>query len=242
MISFGYVCFFILGTLDGNVAAVGHVIEEIQQKMPGELASVVNFIPLFIRGYSTLFSAAFTGHCEIARMLIACGADANLRAYVSTHSDSFHGHLQFACLRDEDTGALAKQWDGATPLHYSARWGNLPLVQLLLQCNASAVSACNYDQSTPLHFAARAGHVDVAECLLSHAPDINAQDAGGNTALHHAATAGHVLMVRVLILRGASLDCVNVNGHRPLHIARPKCASILLKVCGLLLCNFSSKF
>ncbi|MDP8255127.1 MAG: ankyrin repeat domain-containing protein [Candidatus Alcyoniella australis] len=85
---------------------------------------------------AALHRAVGAGHLEIARELIAAGADVNVR-----------------------TGAF-----GWTPLHIAAAKGNDEMVGLLLDSGAE-VNATDENQHTPLDYALAKGNEQTAELL-----------------------------------------------------------------------------
>ncbi|KAL1507198.1 hypothetical protein AB1Y20_008048 [Prymnesium parvum] len=86
---------------------------------------------------------------------------------------------------------------GYTPLHYAARGGHAPCVELLLRAGA-CVDARTSGGATPLHRAAFTGEVRVCVLLLLAKADARAQDSDGETPLHKAASQHHESTVRLL--------------------------------------------
>lgn len=101
----------------------------------------------------------------------------------------------------------------------AAREGNAALVDVLV---ASGWSVEGPATRNPLRIAAYRGHLDVAQTLLRHGANIEAdhRDIRGGTALHMAAKAGHAAMVAFLIGKGANIDAKDWrHGYTPLHMA-----------------------
>ena len=55
------------------------------------------------------------------------------------------------------------------------------------------------DGMTVLHEAASGGFTEIADILLKHGANINAQDGLGRTALHTSSAYGHLRMMRLLL-------------------------------------------
>ncbi len=121
------------------------------------------------RGPATLLHvAARQGYDEMARLLIANGAD----------------------VRRAD--ALVE-----TPLHLAARYGHDRVIDVLLQAGAD-VNARKNGGLTALHLAASNGEfAAVKRLLLAHA-DVNARDNFGETPIASADAHGHADVVRLL--------------------------------------------
>lgn len=125
----------------------------------------------------------------IARMLIAEGADVNLR--------DIHG---------------------ATPLLLSAAYGAVWLMEELISSGAD-VGQVNLNGWTPLMSAAAAGQVGAVELLLSKGANAESVSFFGDTALQLAAKSGREQSVQALLLSGADPSVANQNGRTALDLA-----------------------
>jgi ankyrin repeat protein len=143
-------------------------------------------------GSTALHLAALEGHAEIARVLLAGGAQVNARG-----------------LRDE------------TPLHMAMYDAHRELAEVLLASQAD-IGARNTEGETPLHLAARKGHRELVVLLLDHNADINARDRQDATPLHAAAAAGHKEVVEVLLSRYADMFALDKAGRTPKAVAAEK--------------------
>jgi ankyrin repeat protein len=99
-------------------------------------------------GNTPLHGAANKGHVDVANMLIAKGANVNVR----------------------DQG-------GATPLHGAANYGHVAVAELLIAKGADVHAKNQYDD-TPLHWAARNGHLDMVKLLIAGGADVYAGRRG----------------------------------------------------------------
>ena len=170
--------------------------------------------------------AAYYGHQEIIKELIAKGADVNARTN-----------------------------EGDTSLHKAVAEGNKEAVELLITAGAD-VNARNDFEITPLHEATGSnlekGHLEITELLLANGADVNAVDHGstlldyaksdnpeiadtlrkhgGKTgdwfkageSIHIAARAGHIEAVKQHIANGADVnakDKPHLRGRTPLDLA-----------------------
>lgn len=76
------------------------------------------------------------------------------------------------------------------------------------------------DLSTPLHFTVTSGTVEIAEILLKHFAEVNAQDEEGITPLHLACLSGNLPMVKKLLSwPGVSVELKDSTGSTPAHQA-----------------------
>ena len=77
-------------------------------------------------GNTPLHRAALGNHCEVARILIAAGADLNAKNQVTVPG---------APLAAADS-VLVDGQDGNTPLHEAARWNHYQVAQILIAAGA----------------------------------------------------------------------------------------------------------
>ncbi|XP_068220064.1 transient receptor potential cation channel subfamily A member 1 homolog [Palaemon carinicauda] len=90
----------------------------------------------------------------------------------------------------------SKNIHGTTPLHFSAKVNNRPIMELLLQSNADR-NCVDKDKYLPLHYVSEKGYVDLCELLLSGLSEKERKKAletltrFGHTPLMLAAKGGH---------------------------------------------------
>jgi ankyrin repeat protein len=152
---------------------------------------------------TTLHAASDTGHVEVVRSLLRCGADVNARGY----------------------------WD-QSPLQRASRSGHLMVVQCLLEHGADA-NFQDRNLFTPLSHAVLQGHFEIVGVLLEHNADVDLPDKYGFTLLHNASTYSKGLeIVRLLLKFGANPNARNNKRQTPLHLVsswgRMEAAHILL--------------
>jgi ankyrin repeat protein len=111
---------------------------------------------------------------------------------------------------------------GCTPLNDAVLYGDLEMVQILLDYKAE-VNARTTRNETPIHRVSRGSrsgihhHCDIARLLLERGADLNAEDEDGETPLHVAAQGKAVGVVRVLLEHGANVGAEDNRGRAPLH-------------------------
>ncbi|MBL0262861.1 MAG: ankyrin repeat domain-containing protein [Leptospiraceae bacterium] len=163
-------------------------------------------------GQTPLHVATNQGDIELARTLIAKGADVN---------------------------AVTNFWH--TPLHYAVNRGGYEIAKLLLDSGAKVNALSNFDY-TPLHYAANHGKVRVAELLIDKGAALNIQNTFGHTPLHCTANHpkiqsdcdnckngryifcggvhGRTEIARMLVDKGAKLNLEDGDGNTALEIAK----------------------
>jgi hypothetical protein len=107
-----------------------------------------------------------------------------------------------------------------TPLHSAAYYGDLEMVQVLLDYGVD-VNAQNGIGDTPLDYASSNGHrndAGVARLLIAHGADPNSRNMGGFTPLHEASNCGRIEIVGLLIEHGANV-VKDYWGRTPMHVA-----------------------
>ena len=135
------------------------------------VAELLDHAPESVRGFSgdgypALGLAVFFGHDDIARLLIASGADVN---------------------------AASRNSQRVTPLHAAAARHNARMAGELLACGASP-DAAQAGGFTALHSAAFHGDGEIADLLLGYGADPRLKTADGKTATDLATERGHTAL------------------------------------------------
>jgi ankyrin repeat protein len=110
-----------------------------------------------------------------------------------------------ALLREVDVNGRAG--DGATALHWAARWDDLKTAELLLEAGAD-VNAIDELGATPLWVACSEVGPSMVEILLKAGASPNAALMSGETPLMAAAHVGNVGVVRSLVEAGGDVNAV----------------------------------
>jgi Ankyrin repeats (many copies)/Ankyrin repeats (3 copies) len=131
-------------------------------------------------------------------------------------------HFQLAqVLHRNKSSVEPRGHDGNTPLHSAAFYGDLEMVQVLLEYGVD-VNAQNVYRNTPLAYASLDGDRNdarVARLLIAHGADPNSGDLWGSTLLHRASRFGRIEIVRLLIEHGANVEAKDIWGETPLDVA-----------------------
>ena len=78
---------------------------------------------------------------------------------------------------------------------------------------------CESQHWTPLHYASRTGFVGLAQVLVDHSADVNAQEAVGWTGLHIASATRDLNIAELLIDSGTNVDSWNGKQKTTLDLA-----------------------
>ncbi|XP_044260060.1 poly [ADP-ribose] polymerase tankyrase [Tribolium madens] len=214
-------------------------------------------------GLVPLHNACSYGHYEVTELLVKHGANVNvadLWKFTPLHEASAKGKYEIVkLLLKHGADPTKKNRDGATALDLvregdqdvadllrgnaalldAAKKGNLARIQRLItpeNINCRDVQGRN---STPLHLAAGYNNVEVAEYLLEHGADVNAQDKGGLIPLHNASSYGHLDIAALLIKYNTVVNATDKWGFTPLHEAAQKGRT---QLCALLLAHGADPF
>ncbi|WOL08831.1 hypothetical protein Cni_G17584 [Canna indica] len=196
-------------------------VVELLMKMEEELADEVNNA-----GVSALYMAAEREFSDIVWILLQ---------YTTTSHGGPHGQtaLHAAVLRSyyiaklilEKRPASVKHEDStkSTPLHFAAANGDLRMVQLLLECDASAAYVQDREGFSAIHVAASAGHLEIIEELLMSCGDSKEQKTeNGRNLLHVAIEKKNIEVVKHVLKSVLLEELINEQdneGNTPLHLA-----------------------
>lgn len=134
--------------------------------------------------------AAFEGHADLVRLLIAPGANASV----------------------EDA------W-GQTPMHNAAQTrhgltsleNSIAIVDSLIASGAD-INARDENMASPLHLSVEHSSQEMVEALISKAAEVDAQDRRGRTPLHVAAEYLKCDIYDVLVREGANESILDDEG------------------------------
>ncbi|OXB84069.1 UNVERIFIED_CONTAM: hypothetical protein H355_012187, partial [Colinus virginianus] len=187
-------------------------------------------------GLVPLHNACSYGHYEVAELLVRHGASVNvadLWKFTPLHEAAAKGKYEICKL-------LLKVCD----LEFLNVFLNICLVfvetqiQAYLHCEFFMVSFnvfSSYSFSFSCLFSAAGyNNLEVAEYLLEHGADVNAQDKGGLIPLHNAASYGHVDIAALLIKYNTCVNATDKWAFTPLHEAAQKGRT---QLCALLLAH-----
>uniref|UniRef100_A0A336MN10 Poly [ADP-ribose] polymerase n=1 Tax=Culicoides sonorensis TaxID=179676 RepID=A0A336MN10_CULSO len=107
----------------------------------------------------------------------------------------------------------------STPLHFSAGYNRIAVVEILLE-NGADVSKADKGGLVPLHNSASYGHYEVTELLIKYGANVNVADLWKFTPLHEAAAKGKYDIVKLLLKHGADPTKKNRDGATPLDLVK----------------------
>ena len=254
----------------GNVDAAGLLLSagaDVNESAPDGIGGHTNAMARYVpdTDAAALLVAIDSGHADMARFLLERGADANhagagrtaLHAAVQRKMPDLatalleHGadpnarlerRLPFVSRRITLNNGLAPSNIGATPFLLAASFGDLKMMQILLNGGADPMRQTD-DGTTALMVAAGADYVQGQDKYgrrrfnddvplqesaletvrflldLDQGFDINATNDLKQTPLHGAVYLGGTPLVSFLVERGANINAVNARGQTPWLIA-----------------------
>ena len=163
---------FIDAAKAGDMARVTAALADDRRKAAARLPS----------GETPLMAALYRGHHLIVDALVDAGAPLDVFAAAALGRTR-----ELAEALHDPAQANAFSYDGWTPLHLAAFFGQRIAAEQLLDAGArpAAVSR-NSMRNTPLHAATAGRRVDVALMLIQRGAPTDATDAGGYTPLRIA--------------------------------------------------------
>lgn len=154
--------------------------------------------------------AVFRGHCNITKMLLEAGANANGEIY-KTSSPLFlavrHKHPEIATeiaklLLEAGASANTVVHDGDTVLHIATEYSDVNMAKLLLEAGA-CVNSQNKFGRTPMAMAVVLRKPEFVEAFIQFGADINIVDIKGKTVLDHSLDAKYGSIATAEILERA---------------------------------------
>jgi hypothetical protein len=174
-----------------------------------------------------LYYAALCGFHElVGHIIIKYPQDVNANGgyYVRPLVAALAGkHFQTAdLLRHHGADPHLRGNQKRTLLHSAAYYGNLEVVQKLIEYDAD-INAKDQNGETPFSYASEGKYpkdCSVHRLLLELGADVNARTNDGWTPLHFALVNGARLeIIRLLLERGADINARSEDGSTPLHKA-----------------------
>ena len=188
-------------------------------------------------GLTPLYLASAHNFVKVAAMLIASGADVNIRAnnqLTPLHIAAWNN--AGATIRELVAGLAdvnAKERLAHTPLHYAAM-NNARQAAVELIAGHADVNAWNVYMETPLHLAASAGSHEIARLLIARGAKVNVKfrrdiDVEQDTPLHRAVDANSREVVELLLAHGANVNTRDSSERlTPLHTAGHELIQLLV--------------
>ena len=168
-------------------------------------------------GETPLMAAAQMGHAEAVKILLAHGADPNLKTKEGKTALSLaleYNHPEIAAVLQQ-RGARAGILDAASA-------GDIEAVRALLRKDPKVVNAKDPIGFSPLYHAAEGGHREVIATLLAagaNANDFTGNNGWGYSPLLVAAEKGHADVVALLLEHGADVNSKSRSEESALWLA-----------------------
>jgi hypothetical protein len=119
------------------------------------------------KGETALMMACLRGHADLARKLVARGADVNQTGWTPLHYAATGGHIPIMeMLLDNHAFIDAESPNGTTPLMMAAHYGSVEAVKYLLEAGADPLMR-NQLGLTAIDFAHGANRKDAAEMIAA---------------------------------------------------------------------------
>jgi ankyrin repeat protein len=199
-------------------------------------SSFYMFTPIVKRGASPLYYAALCGFQDLVEYLIVkypqdvnASGGCYLTPLVASLARKHFQTAELLSLSGADPNVQC--YEGNTPLHSAACYGDVEMVQVLLNLEAD-VDIRNNKSRSPLNYISvgplGSGEVpnypqllaNVARLLLEHGADIDARNDEGQTPLHTTTYMRRLEVIRVLLEYGANVGVEDKQGRTPFSLAK----------------------
>ncbi|XP_051549585.1 DNA-binding protein RFXANK-like isoform X1 [Myxocyprinus asiaticus] len=139
---------------------------------------------------------------------------------LSIHQLAAHGEIsQVETHLVKDNSVLNSQDErGFTPLMWAAAFGEIMMVEFLLQKGADPKTQAR-ERESALSLASAGGFADIVNVLLKHDVDIDSYDWNGGTPLLYAVRGNHMKCAEALLRYGADITFEADSGYSPVALA-----------------------
>lgn len=139
---------------------------------------------------------------------------------LSIHQLAAHGEIsQLEIHLSKDSSLLNSQDErGFTPLMWAAAFGEIMMVEFLLQKGADPRTLAR-ERESALSLASAGGFADIVNILLQHDIEIDSYDWNGGTPLLYAVRGNHIKCVEALLRCGADITFEADSGYSPVALA-----------------------
>ena len=214
-----------IATIDGHTGIVDYILKEHTAVRIADILSAQD-----ISGATPLHEAVRYGRVDIARLLLASGANVNAMDSIGKTPilliiPSAAQQNMYPLLLVHKANVNQKDMYGDTVLHV-ATMANVPVNTLsLLVSNGASVNERNKEGVTPLALAIETRHPEQVKFYSKSGADIYAEDMKGNTPLTKALESDSRKMLETLIT-GSNIAATDSSGNTALHIAIEKDAPL----------------
>lgn len=187
-------------------------------------------------GWTLLHFASFSGEVEMSQLLLDRGANANARSRGGlTPMHLVMSASVLEALFKYGGDVQARSLVGCTPLHLAAHWGDVELIEALVESGADTQARCpnglliidsinngvldDYEHLTPQENPIVGYSMPFPELDCYGYSSIWPNHIGGSTALHWSTTSLSPSILEFLLARDFNIEDRDEAGNTPLHWA-----------------------
>ncbi|XP_062869225.1 DNA-binding protein RFXANK [Trichomycterus rosablanca] len=139
---------------------------------------------------------------------------------LSIHQLAAHGETsRVKTLLASDKSLLNSQDErGFTPLMWAAAFGEIEMVQFLLEKGADPKTFAR-ERESALSLASVGGYADIVSILLKCDVEVDSYDWNGGTPLLYAVRGNHIKCVEALLKHGADITFEADSGYSPVALS-----------------------